>query len=116
MLDVQTNEASNAIASAECEERQRDPDLAVEDAIRRRIEESGTCAFYFNEVTCECSTGVLRVCGRVPTERLKNVFWRLVRELDGITEIDDQLDVVSSTGLSSVTFLSRPDKRSIEGS
>lgn len=74
----------------------------VEEAIRRRIEGNGTCPFYFNEVTCECSSGVLKVHGRVPTDRLKNVLWSLIQDLDGITEIDDRLDVVSSTGLSSV--------------
>ena len=99
---VPTNEPSHAIETVECQERQREPDLAVEEAIRRRIVENGTCAFYFNEVTCECVKGVLRVRGRVPTERLRRVLWSLLENLDGITEIDDHLDVISSSGLSSV--------------
>ena len=77
-------------------------DHAVKEAIRRRIEGNGTCAFYFNEVTCEYVSGILKVCGRVPTDGLKTALWSLIRDVDGITEIDDQLDVVSSTGLSSV--------------
>jgi osmotically-inducible protein OsmY len=88
--------------TAECQERQRELDLAVEAAIRRRLEEHGACAFYFNEVTCECEKGVLRVRGRVPTDRLKRVLWSLLENLDGITEIDDHLDVISSSGLSIV--------------
>ncbi len=99
---VQANEASNAIGSAECDSRQREPDLAVEEAIRRRIEKNGAYAFYFNQVTCQCSNGVLKVRGHVSTDRLKNVLSSLIRDLGGITEIDDQLDVVSSTELSSV--------------
>jgi hypothetical protein len=99
---VQTNDVSSPSVSAECQERRPVPDLAVEEAIRRRIEENDTCTFYFNEVTCECVAGVLRVGGRVPTDRLKKILWSLIGDLDGVTEIDDQLDVVSSTGLSSI--------------
>lgn len=98
---LRTNKASNAIGSAEGEERQREPDL--EEAIRQRIEKDRRYAFYFSEITCECSAGVLTVRGRVPTDRLKNVLWSLIGDLDSIAEIDDQLDVVSSTGLSSTT-------------
>lgn len=99
---VEAKDAPGTIVSPECEERQPEPDHAVGEAIRRRIEESGTCAFYFSQVMCQCSNGVLKVYGRVPTNRLKDVLWSLIRDLDDITEIDDQLDVISSTGLSSV--------------
>ena len=98
----EAKDAPGTIVSPECEERQPEPDHAVEQAIRRRIEKDGRYAFYFRQVTCQCSTGVLKVCGRVPTTRLKDVLWSLIRDLDDITEIDDQLDVISSTGLSSV--------------
>ena len=86
----------------QCEERQREAQHAVEEAIRRRIEKDGRHAFYFSEVSCECSSGVLKVRGRVCTDRLKSAFWSLIRGIDDMPEIDDQLDVVSSTGLSSV--------------
>jgi hypothetical protein len=33
---------------------------------------------------------------------LKQVLWSLILSLDGVTGIDDQLDVVSSTGLSRI--------------
>jgi osmotically-inducible protein OsmY len=75
-------------------------DAAVEDAIRRRIKLDGASAHYFREVTFRCSGGIVLVSGRVPTDRLKQALWSLLRSLDGITEVDDQLDVVSSTGLS----------------
>jgi hypothetical protein len=97
---LQTNKTSKAIGCAESEERQRRSDL--EEAIRQRIEKDRRYAFYFSEVSCECSTGVLTVRGRVPTDRLKNVLWSLIGDLDGLAEIDDQLDVISSTGPSSI--------------
>ena len=98
---VETKDAFSAFALAKCEERER-PDHAIEEAIRRRVEENGAYAFYFSEVNCKCSTGIVTVCGRVPTDRLKCALWSLILGLDGVAEIDDQLDVVSSTGLSSI--------------
>lgn len=99
---AKTNDFTSESGFLQGDERQREPDHAVEDAIRRRIENDRRYAFYFSEVTCECSAGVLKVRGRVPTDRLKIVLWSLIGDLDGIAEIDDQLDVISSTGLSSV--------------
>ncbi len=99
---VDAKHASSTIGSCKYDERQPEPDRAVEQAIRRRIEKDGRYAFYFREVSCECSSGVLNVRGRVPTNRLKDVLWSLIRDFDDIVEIDNQLDVVSSTGLSCV--------------
>lgn len=96
------NDVSGEPAVLKCEERQRAADHTVEETIRRRIEKDGRYAFYFSEVTCECSSGVLKVRGRVSTDRLKSVLWLLIRDVDDIAEIDDQLNVVSSTGLSNV--------------
>ncbi|QDU74624.1 hypothetical protein Pan97_16360 [Bremerella volcania] len=94
--------ASSTLAMDEWKVRLRESDHAIEEAINRRIEENGAYAFYFSEVECACSDGVVKVCGRVPTDRLKHALWSLILDLDGVNEIDDQLDVVSSTGLSSI--------------
>ena len=77
---------------------------AIADAIRQQLSENGRCpyVFYFKEVQCECCRGVVKLQGRVPTFRLKSVLLSLIEDLDGIIDIDDQLDVISSTGLSSV--------------
>jgi len=79
-------------------------DAAIVDAIRQLLSEDGRCpcAFYFNDVRCECCRGVLKLEGRVPTIGLKKVLLSLIEKLDGITRLDDQLDVISSTGLSQV--------------
>jgi len=94
--------ASSTLALDECQVRLRESDHAIEEAIRQRIEENGAYAFYFSEVVYNCSYGVVKVCGCVPTDRLKHALWSVILDLDGVNEIDDQLDVVSSTGLSSI--------------
>ena len=99
---VKNQDAPGTLGLGERKERPRQPDHAVDEAIKRRIGENGALAFYFSEVTYRCSGGKVKVCGRVPTERLKHALWSLILGLDGVTEIDDQLDVVSSTGLSSI--------------
>ncbi|MCO6456459.1 MAG: BON domain-containing protein [Pirellulaceae bacterium] len=77
-------------------------DDVLEDAIRREMNENGAYAHYFREVSCSCCAGKVLVRGCVPTNRLKQLLWSLILSLDGVTEIDDQLDVISSTGLSSI--------------
>ena len=77
-------------------------DRAVAQAIRRRINENRMYAFYFKDVTCECHAGVVTVCGRVPTDGLKKILWSFIEVKDGAAEIDDQLDVINSRGLSRV--------------
>lgn len=79
-------------------------DDAIADAVRQKLAEEGRdpCGFYFHEVQCECCNGVLKLEGRVPTYRLKRLLLSLIDDLDCATEINDRLDVVSSTGLSSV--------------
>jgi hypothetical protein len=48
------------------------------------------------------SDGVLTIRGTVPTFYLKQVLQSLLQNLDGIRWIDNQVDVVSAAGLSSV--------------
>jgi hypothetical protein len=54
---------------------------------------------------------VLIVRGLVPSFYLKQVLQTALMELDGVSQIDNRVDVVSSHGLSSVTRNSmRPDE------
>lgn len=46
--------------------------------------------------------GVLTVRGSVPSFYLKQVLQTVLRRLDGVARIDNQVDVVCSTGLSSI--------------
>ena len=48
------------------------------------------------------SEDVLTVRGRVPTFYLKQMLQTMLKDLRGIARIDNQVDVVSSHGLSSV--------------
>jgi hypothetical protein len=80
--------------------RSPDPDVTVRAT--QRMVAAGPCAHYFRNVTCRFSYGVLTLEGRVPTSRLKQVLHSLLADLDGVTELDDQVDVISSNGLSSI--------------
>ena len=59
-------------------------------------------AFYFRNIECDFAKGVLTLRGRVPTFYLKQVLQARLTDLDGVVEIHNQVDVVSSSGLSSV--------------
>ena len=75
---------------------------SVELLARRRLAEKCTYAFCFNQVTFSYSQGILTLEGRLPSFYLKQVLQTLLRDLDGVTRIDNRVDVVSATGLSSV--------------
>jgi len=45
--------------------------------------------------------------GRVPSFYLKQILQTWLRRLDGVEQIDNQVDVVSATGLSSEPHLLR---------
>jgi hypothetical protein len=67
---------------------------------RSRLVEHRTYAHYLQHVTCHYELGVLILRGRVPTDRLRDALVRLVSDLAEIDSIDNQVDVISSTGLS----------------
>jgi hypothetical protein len=75
---------------------------SVEELARRRLVEEGLYAFCFNQVKFRYSQGTLTLTGRVPSFYMKQVLQTHLRELDGVARIDNRVDVVSSTGLSSV--------------
>lgn len=75
---------------------------SVELLARRMLAEKCTFAFCFNQVTFSYSQGVLTLDGRLPSFYLKQVLQTVLRDLDGVTRIDNQVNVVSSTGVSSV--------------
>ena len=74
----------------------------VEEQLKRRISESKTYGFYFREITVRFNDGKLTLQGRVPTFHLKQILQTLLRGVDGVDSIDNQVDVVSPVGLSSV--------------
>lgn len=76
--------------------------LAVEVLARRQLGEKCTYASCFNQVTFSYSQGILTLEGRLPSFYLKQVLQTHLRDLEGVTRIDNRVDVVSPTGLSSV--------------
>ena len=75
---------------------------SVELLARRRLAEKCTYACCFNQITFSYSQGILTLEGRLPSFYLKQVLQTLLRDLDGVARINNRVDVVSSTGLSSV--------------
>ena len=80
-------------------ERQSPP---MEELARRRLAADCPYAFCFNQVTFRYDQGVLILQGRLPSFYLKQVMQTLLRDLEGVERIDNQVEVVSATGLSSV--------------
>jgi hypothetical protein len=77
------------------------PPPSVEELVRQRLGNGCPHAFYFRRVTFQFQDGVLTLRGRVPTFYLKQLLQSWLKDLDGVREIDNQVDVVSATGLSS---------------
>jgi hypothetical protein len=76
--------------------------VEIENRARRQLTNECPCAFYFKDVRLEYRHGVLTLRGRVPTHALKSMLERILSRVEGVDQIDNQVDVVSSTGLSSV--------------
>ncbi len=90
-------------------DRRREPtqdvppsDEALERIARRRFAEDQLYAFYFREVTCRFQDGMLTLEGRVGSFYLKQILQTRLRDLPGVTQIDNRVDVVNPRGVSSV--------------
>lgn len=73
----------------------------VEIRAQQRLLEDCPYAFYLQCISFQFNNGVLTVRGRVPTFYLKQIIQTRLRDLEGVTQVDNQVDVVSATGLSS---------------
>ncbi|MFN0017773.1 MAG: BON domain-containing protein [Pirellulaceae bacterium] len=78
----------------------------MEERARAHLTSNCPYAFCFKDIQFEFARGVLTLRGRVPTFFLKQILQTRLRNLDGVNQIDNQVDVVSATGLSSKP---RPD-------
>ncbi len=74
----------------------------LEVQARRSIEQHCPYAFYFRFIRFLSRNGVLTIRGSLPSFYLKQVLFSHLQRVDGVHRIDDQIDVVSSNGLSSV--------------
>ena len=75
---------------------------SVEESARQRLAEGSPYAFYFRDIDLHFADGVLTLRGRVPTFYLKQMLQTHLLRLDGVARIRNQVDVVNSSGLSSV--------------
>jgi hypothetical protein len=82
-------------------EREAAKETLAEKA-RCRLAENGPYAHCFRDVTCDSKDGVLTLRGRVESFYLKQVLQTRLRDLEGVTRIENQVEVVSSAGLSSI--------------
>jgi osmotically-inducible protein OsmY len=83
-------------------EPKNDDPARVEMLARRCLCRDHIYRFYFKDIVCHYENGVLTLQGRLPTFYLKQVLQTMVRDVDGVVKIDNQVDVVSATGISSV--------------
>lgn len=75
---------------------------SIEELARRRMAENRSYASCFRDITLHHEDGVLTMRGHLPSFYMKQVLQTLLRDIDGVEQIDNQTDVVSATGLSSV--------------
>jgi hypothetical protein len=75
-------------------------DSPIDEAVRRRIENC-SYRFVFDQVRWQYDEGTLTLSGCVPSFYLKQTLQELLRNIEQIDCIANDVDVVSSNGLSS---------------
>ena len=73
----------------------------IDQRIHQRIAEC-PYAFYLNRVAWRYEDGLLTLEGCVPTFYLKKMIQSILRDVEHVEQLDNRVNVVSSTGLSSV--------------
>jgi hypothetical protein len=73
----------------------------VEERARQHLLTNCPYAFCFRDIQFEFADGVLTLRGRVPSYYLKQILQTWLRKLDGVQQIENEVDVVSACGLSS---------------
>ncbi len=74
----------------------------IEKLAKQRLAENCPYSFYFREISIDVADDTLILRGQVPSFYLKQVLQTLLTQVDGVSRIDNRVDVTSSTGLSSV--------------
>ena len=96
MLATTTSRLDPEIVWPDDREHQR----IVEETIRQRL---AGCpyAFYFNRITCCYEQGRLTLSGCLPSFYMKQMLQTILRDIEHVTQIVNNVAVVSATGLSS---------------
>lgn len=74
----------------------------IEEAARRLIAQPNPYAFYFRTIQIQYRDGTLILRGELPTFYLKQMLQTCLRDIEGVERIDNEVDVISATGLSSI--------------
>ena len=69
---------------------------SVEELVYRQLSQDCPYRFYFKNITCEYVDGVLTLRGQLPTFYFKQVLQSWLRDVEGVEQIDNQVDVVSA--------------------
>lgn len=70
--------------------------------VRETLSRNAHFARHWREISCHFEDGVLTLRGCVPSFYLKQVLQAALMDVPGVERLDNQVDVVSSAGLSSV--------------
>ena len=74
----------------------------VKELAKQQLAHDCPYSFYFREISIDVADDTLILRGEVPSFYLKQVLQTLLTQVDGVSRIDNRVDVTSSTGLSSV--------------
>jgi len=76
----------------------------VERRAREYLSVNSPSSYAFREVSLTFADGTLVLEGRVPSFYLKQVLQEQLKSVDGVRRVDNRVDVVNSTGLSSTRW------------
>jgi osmotically-inducible protein OsmY len=72
--------------------------------VHNRLSQSCHFSRHWREISCSFHDGVLILRGCVPSFYLKQVLQSMLMDIQGVQRIDNRVDVVCSSGLSSVRY------------
>jgi len=78
------------------------PTAFIEQLAGRRVATFRSYAHCFRDVSIRFQDGVLTLAGCVPTFYLKQILQTLLKNIDGVSRIDNQVEVVDIRSVSSV--------------
>ncbi|MEX1027662.1 MAG: BON domain-containing protein [Candidatus Paceibacterota bacterium] len=81
--------------------KSRSAEQELQQSVQRRLKEC-SYAFIFCKVTTHFEGGRLTLRGSVPSFYLKQMLQELLRDIDYVKQLHNEVDVVSANGVSSV--------------
>ena len=77
------------------------PDHAIRQQVLSHLSEHVHFRCHLDCLDIQCAEGQLRINGKLPSYYLKQLLQTTVRNVPGVSEINNEVHVISSTGLSS---------------